>query len=100
MKNPYVHAVLAAVYIVVIVLIINGFGVFFKDTPDTILAPMTMLSLLVLSVATMGFLFAVEPLRLFLDNRREEAVKFFFKTLGTFACFVILFVVAMFLVAR
>lgn len=92
MKNPFLNAVVAALYIVAVVLIINMFSTVLEGTEDTILAPMTMLSLLVLSVAIMGFLFAVEPLRLFLDNKRGEAVTFFLKTVGTFACFVIVFI--------
>jgi len=63
-----------------------------KGSDDTIFIPMTMLSLLVLSVATMGFLFEAQSLRLFLDNQRGEAVTFFLKTLGTCACFMVLFI--------
>lgn len=100
MKNPFFNAVAAALYIVVIVTVMNTAGSLFADTPDNILMPMVMLSLLVFSVALMGFLFAVQPLRLYLDNRREEAVTFFLKTLGTFACFIVVFVIALILAAR
>lgn len=100
MKNPFLNAVLAALYIVIIALCFNMFSVVLEGTEDTIFAPMTMLSLLVLSVATMGFLFVVEPLRLFLDNKKEEAIKFFLKTLGTFACFVVIFIIALIYTAQ
>ncbi|MEK7176936.1 MAG: hypothetical protein AAB719_01395 [Patescibacteria group bacterium] len=60
---------------------------------ETILMPILMLSLFVLSAAVMGYLFVYEPLRLHLDNQRQEAVSFFLKTVGTFACFVLIFLV-------
>lgn len=92
LKNPIINAVLAAAYIVVIVLGINYFAPG-PDGEDTILAPIAMLSLLVLSVATMGFLFFAEPVRMFVDGRKEEGIKFFLKTLATFALFVVAFLV-------
>lgn len=95
-KNPFVNAVLAALYIVLIV------SIMFRIDPDgreeTILMPIVMLSLFVLSAAVMGYLFVYEPLRLHLDNQRKEAVSFFLKMVLTFAGFVILFLV--FLLSR
>jgi hypothetical protein len=90
-KNPYVNAVLAAGYIVGIVLLIQGVTGITKDKPDTILIPMTMLSLFVLSAGVMGLLFVYTPGQLFLDNHRKEALTFFFRTLGTFAVFAAVF---------
>ena len=54
-------------------------------TPDTLFAPMLVLSALVLSVCVMGYLMVLEPSALFLDGKRAEAVSFFFKSVGTFA---------------
>jgi len=59
---------------------------------------MTMLSLFVLSAAIMGYLFLSEPLQLFLENKKQEAVTFFAKTVGIFACFVAVFTILLFLV--
>lgn len=84
------NAALAALYIVLIVLLIQVFAS--TKGEDTILIPITMLSLLVLSVAVMGFLFISGPFRIYFDGKKEEAVMFFLKTLGTFALFVALFV--------
>ncbi len=90
-KNPFLNALFAALYIVFIV------SIMFSIDPDgreeTILMPILMLSLFVLSAAVMGYLFVYEPLRLHLDNQRQEAVSFFLKTVGTFACFVLIFLV-------
>src|SRR3989344_5352184 len=89
-KNPFINALAAAIYIVVIVLIINAMTSF-SSSEDTILIPMAMLSLFVLSAAVMGFLFVFEPTRLLLENKKQESVRFFAKTVGTFALFVVLF---------
>ena len=87
MKKPFLHALSATLYIVFVVLIIS---VFDGRPEETILIPMTVLALLVLSVAVMGFLFVYEPLRLFIENKRQEAVSFFGKTIGFFACFIVI----------
>lgn len=94
-KNPFLNAALASAYIIAIVNLISFFGNIGEDKPDTVFIPMAMLSLLVLSVATMGLLFFVEPLRMFLDGKRTEAVSFFLKTLGTFAAITLVLVITM-----
>lgn len=96
LKNPYVNAICAAAYIVGIVSLVNYFGRF-ADQPDTILAPMIMLSLLVISVSVMGLLFIYTPLKMLLGNERDAAIKFFGKTLGTFAGFALIFVILLFI---
>ncbi len=94
--TPLRNAVFATLYIVLIVSTINGFGTMFKDTPDTIMAPMVMLSLLVLSAAIMGYLFVYEPARLYIDGQKPQALSFFWKTVGFFACCVLVLVIIMF----
>lgn len=90
MKKPIINALLAALYIIVIV-----FGMStFVDQPDkeaSLIAPITMLSLLTLSVAVMGYLFFSQPLMLYLDGQKKEAVNFFLKTVLTFAVIVVIF---------
>lgn len=98
--TPFLSALGASVYIVVIVSLINSFQVF-SDKKDTIAIPMLMLSLFVLSAAIMGFLFVSQPLRLYFDNQKGEAVSFFLKTVGYFACFVLIFfLIFLYTVAR
>lgn len=89
MKKPFLHAFSAGVYIVLIVSIINFFDGGTKE--DTILAPIVMLSLLVLSVAFMAFVFFYEPIRMYGDGDKSGALEFFGKTLASFACLVVLF---------
>ena len=88
-KNPYLNAFMALGYIALIILVISTTSSIASHTPDTILAPVTMLSLFVLSAAIMGILFFYEPLRLFLENQKQQALSFLLKTVGTFACFVV-----------
>ena len=93
-KKPFLNASAAAVYIIVIASGMNALSTL-NFPKGTILVPIVILSLFVLSAAVMGFLFAYEPLRLYLENQKQEALFFFAKTVGIFACFAILFIVAL-----
>ncbi len=93
MKKPFLHALGAALYIAIIVSIVNFVGSFFKDQNESIIIPMTMLSLFVLSAAIMGFLFLSEPISLLIENRKKEAFVFFGKVVGLFTGFVILYAI-------
>ncbi len=86
-KNPIINALSAAAYIVLVVSIINFLSSKFRDTPDTIGAPVMFLSLLTLSAAIMAFLFFYQPLQLFIEGKKKEAVNLFVHTIGTFAVF-------------
>ncbi len=86
MRKPFLYALSAVLYIVILVLIVNSTASMIPK--ETIVIPMTMLSLFVLSVAVMGFLFLSEPLQLLIEKKKQEAVIFFAKTVGFFACFV------------
>lgn len=83
-RRPIYHAILASAYIVSLV---SGafFAAPFTGARETIFIPMGVLSLLVLSVALMAYLFFGEPLRLLIEGQAEKAVRFLFTTLGTFA---------------
>jgi len=83
-KNPFLNALAASLYIVGVVSFINFLQVL-GDEPETILIPMAMLSLLVLSVAVMAFLFFFQPVQLLINGDRQQAASFFLKTLATFA---------------
>ena len=85
-KNPFYNALAAIIYIVVIVLTIN----FIDETETNIglaqyIMPIMMLSLFTLSAAIMGYIFCYQPLRLYLDGKKEEGVKLFIKTVAIFA---------------
>jgi hypothetical protein len=84
-KNPYLNALVAGLYIVFIVILITYGPVLVRQKPDTILAPIALLSLLVLSAAFMGYVFFLQPVLMYLEGQKREAVKFFMKTLAIFA---------------
>lgn len=91
MKKPFIHALLAAGYIAFIALGLQLTTYITKELDGTILVPMAMLSLFVLSAAVMGFLFLSEPLKLLVEGKKHEAVVWFMKVVGCFAGFVLLF---------
>jgi hypothetical protein len=88
-KNPYYNAVLASAYIVFVGMFMSNARLFFGEH-DTALTPVMVLSLFVLSAAIMGYLFIGEPIMLFLDGHKKQAVDFFWRTVATFACITIL----------
>jgi len=94
MKKPFLHALAAALYIVIVVLSIDTVTSILQK--ETIIIPMVMLGLFVLSAAVMGFLFLSEPLQLLIEKRKQEAMAFFAKVVGIFACFVVVFIILLF----
>ncbi|MFA7309751.1 MAG: hypothetical protein WC050_02495 [Candidatus Paceibacterota bacterium] len=84
-KNPYLNALFAGLYIVFVVLLISYGPTFVRDEPDTIFAPMAMLSLLVCSVAFMAYTFFFRPMQMYVDGQKHEAIELFTKTLTSFA---------------
>jgi len=84
-KNPIINALSASAYIILIVSVMTFVTQPLKNKPDTFFAPITFLSVLTLSVAVMGFLFFYQPLQLFIEGKKKEAVNLFAKTVGVFA---------------
>jgi len=92
MKNPLINASVALIYIVGIVLFVHlGLATVFRG-PETFVIPMIMLSLFVLSAALMGYLFLGTPLQMYLDGQKQEAVRFFFQTVGIFAVLTVILI--------
>ncbi|MFM2374543.1 MAG: hypothetical protein RLZZ234_538 [Candidatus Parcubacteria bacterium] len=83
--NPYLHALGALAYVGLVVLFMRFIEKLRHDTPDTLMDGMGFMTLFVLSVATMAFLFFYRPVALLIEDKKSEAVAFFLKTLGTFA---------------
>ncbi|OGK67302.1 hypothetical protein A2313_04770 [Candidatus Roizmanbacteria bacterium RIFOXYB2_FULL_41_10] len=67
-----------------------------KNKPDTFFAPVTFLSVLTLSVTVMAFLFFYQPLQLFIEGKKKEAVNLFVKTVGVFAIITALVLILLF----
>lgn len=85
-ENPFKNAFLAITYIVVLVsLLFMGSNMIGGDQ-ESILYPIGALSVLVLSVGVMAYLFFYKPVLMLLDGERERGVRLFLHTLGIFAC--------------
>ncbi len=84
-KNPFLNALGASVYIFLVVSVMTFVTQPLRNKPDTFFAPITVLFVLTLSVAIMAFLFFYQPLLLFIDGKKKEAVNLFVKTMGIFA---------------
>ena len=84
-KNPLINAFVALAYIIIVVLTINFIA---KTEVNTGLAqyimPVIMISMFTLSAAVMAYIFCFKPITLFLENKKDESVKLFLKTVGIF----------------
>ncbi|MDO8561652.1 MAG: hypothetical protein Q7S05_02375 [bacterium] len=83
-KNPYVNALLASGYITLVSSALY-WGPQYIGRIDSVFAPIAFLSLFVLSAAVMGFLFFFQPIQMYLEAEKKEAVNLFLKTLAVFA---------------
>ncbi|HVU75890.1 MAG TPA: hypothetical protein VHD38_03615 [Candidatus Paceibacterota bacterium] len=81
-KNPYLNAGVAIGYIALVVLFINSIS--HPNTPDTWFTPVMVLSLFTFSAAFMAYTFFFEPVQMYLDGQKREAIDLFKKTLVTF----------------
>lgn len=88
--NPYLNAIGAAVYIWGVGFLIQHIASLHHDIPDNLTGSIAFLSLVVFSAAVMGFLFFYRPAVLLVENKRDDAVFFFLKTLGTFGALTLL----------
>lgn len=84
-KNPILNAFAASAYIILGVTVMSLVTAPLRNKPDTFFAPIVFLSLLTLSVAVMAFLFFYQPLMLFIEGKKKEAVNHFVKTVSIFA---------------
>jgi len=82
--NPFFNATTAAAYIATVALFMQFIQSLRRDTPDTLLDGMGVISLFVFSAAVMAFLFFYQPIRMLIENKRAEAISYFLRTLGIF----------------
>ncbi len=86
-KNPFYNAGLALLYNVFVVSVMNYGSRWAQNNQDnaSIVMPVGMLSLFVLSASVMGYLLLSQPLMMYWDNQRKEAVSLFLRTIAVFA---------------
>ncbi len=65
----------------------------FGNRPDTALAPISMLTLLVLSAGVVGCLIFLKPVLMYLEGKKAEAVKLIMTTLSWLALFTVVLLV-------
>lgn len=94
-KYAAINSFGAAAYIVGVVSLMN-FLTRFSDAQEPILIPISMLMLLVFSVAIMGTLIFGRPILWYIDGKKKEAVSLLAYTLGIF--FVIILISFIFLI--
>ncbi len=83
-RNPVINALAGLLYVVLVASLM-----FFTSGLDnkvpSIFIPITVLSLFVFSAGLMSYLFVYQPLQLFLEGEKKQAVDLFLKTLAAFA---------------
>lgn len=82
-KNPILNALAATAYIVSIAALMF-YGTQQQTGPDSVLAPVAVLSLLTFSAAVMAYLFFYQPIMMLLDGKKKAAINFFLQTLAAF----------------
>jgi hypothetical protein len=94
-KNPIVNGLAASVYIILIASVMN-FGTKIMSQPDTFLAPVAVISLFTLSAAVMGYVFCYQPVQLYFEEKKKQAVRLFLQTVIVFAGITVLTFVLLF----
>jgi hypothetical protein len=94
-KNPVINGFSALAYIILIASVMY-WGTRMVKGPDTIIAPIAVISLFTLSAAVMGYLFCYQPIQLYFDGKKKQAVNLFLQTVTVFACITIILLMLLF----
>ncbi len=95
------NAVGTATYVVLVATFLNNASrIFGPDEPKTILVPITMLLLLIMSASITGFLVFGRPVLWYLDGKKKEALSLLGYTLGTLFVITILAGLTLFIVSK
>lgn len=84
-REAFMRAALAELYIIGVALLITQVFERFLPDEDTFMTPIVVLSLLVLSVATMAYLFFGKPLEFGFDGEAGRGLRFLLATIASFA---------------
>jgi hypothetical protein len=94
-KNPFINSLTASAYIVLIVLVMN-LGTKMIGQTNSFMAPIAVISLFTLSAAVMGYLFCYQPVQLYFDGKKKQAVRLFLQTVLVFGIITALFLILLF----
>ena len=95
-KNPILNALAASAYIIFVGLFMSWGTSIVPKGPDTFMAPVAVMSLFTLSAAVMGYLFCYQPVQLYFDGKKKEAVNLFLQTVAVFGVFTVLALILLF----
>ncbi len=95
-KNPITNAFAALAYIVLVASAMFYGSNHGGSGEDSVFAPIAMISLFTLSAAVMGYLFLGQPIQLYLDDKKKEAVDLFVRTVAVFAGFTVIALIIFF----
>lgn len=94
-KNPLINALSATLYIVLVASMMF-YGVEKAGPVHSVIAPIAILSLFTLSAAVMGYLFFYQPVMLYLEGKKKDAVRLFLQTLAVFGVVTLLILTLLF----
>jgi len=94
-KNPFINAFSATLYIAVVASIMYYAPKLVGPT-ESVVVPIAILSLFVLSAAIMGYLFFFQPIQLYFDGEKKQAVNLFLSTVLIFATITVILLLALF----
>jgi hypothetical protein len=94
-KNPFLNALAAFIYITTIASMMF-FGSQHTGPVNSIIAPIAVVSLFTLSAAIMGYIFCYQPIQLYFDGKKKNAVDLFLKTVLIFAIITIFILILLF----
>ena len=78
----FVDALGVLAYVVLFAWVINNLEAWFGDMPETWLAPVLMLLVFIVSACVTGSLVLLQPILLYVEGQRKEAVYLFVYTIG------------------
>ena len=97
-KNPYLNALAAVIYIALVATFLYC-GQLYLGPVHSIILPITMLSILVLSATVMGIIFFYQPVQMYLDGHKKEALSLFLRTVAIFAATTLALMIAIFVIS-
>lgn len=93
-QRSALNALGTVAYVALVATLMQNAQRFFGNKPDTVFAPILVLTLFVLSAAITGSLVLGKPILMYLNNEKAEAVRLFLYTLGWLALATVLLVMA------
>lgn len=81
-KKSFINALGTVAYVTLVAVIMTSAEKFFAGQEDTIVAPISFLLLFLTSATITSGLILGQPIMLYLDNQKQDAIKLFGYTVG------------------